>query len=617
VSEVLYPYYERELIFIRQLGQEFAKRYPAAAGRLLLESERTADPHVARLVQAFALLAGRIHYKLDDEFPELTESLLAILYPHYLAPVPSMSIVQFELDPARSKLPDGFRIPRHSRVRSQPIGTTHCRFRTGYPVTLWPVTVAAAEFLLPPFPTGILPPPKTAAVLRLELECQSGLTFSELSLDRLRFYISFVGPLLYEFLFHNALRVVFRSPERSSGLEPVVKSPEDCLHPVGFEADEGLIPYPRQSFPGYRLLTEFFLYPSKFMFFDLSGFRELAAAKFSKRVEVLIFLDRGGENLENAITAETFCLGCSPVVNLFEQVAEPVPLSHARYEYKVVPDVAHQEGMEVYSVDGVTCTDPVAGKSWDYQPFYSLRHTRGRDEGKAFWYASRRPSLRENDKGTDVFLTLVDLNFDPHLPADANLIIRTTCTNRDLPNALRQAGERLAFELEAAAPLKRVRCLRSPSPTLRPPLRRGAHWRLISHLNLNYLSLSDDEQGLEALREILRLYDFSETDTSRPASSINDQIIEGLLSVKSRRVVGHTPDMTDGEGGFCRGVEVTVELDEDRFMGTGMFLFACVLEKFLGLYVSINSFTQLIVRSRPTNRLSRRWAPRAGEQRLL
>ncbi len=107
MSEALYPYYERELLFIRQLAQEFAKRYPAAAGRLLLEPNRSSDPHVERLIESFALLAGRVHHKLDDEFPELTDAMLGVLYPHYLAPVPSMAIIQFDLDPGRSDLLSG------------------------------------------------------------------------------------------------------------------------------------------------------------------------------------------------------------------------------------------------------------------------------------------------------------------------------------------------------------------------------------------------------------------------------------------------------------------------------------------------------------------------------
>src|SRR5205085_9846517 len=128
-----------ELIFIRQFAQDFAKQYPAAAARLRLEQAQSADPHIERLLEGFALLAGRIHHKLDDEFPELTDALLGLLYPPYLAPVPSMAIVQFDLDAERGDLPDGFPIARHSRLATPSIGEGPCKYRTGYPVTLWPI----------------------------------------------------------------------------------------------------------------------------------------------------------------------------------------------------------------------------------------------------------------------------------------------------------------------------------------------------------------------------------------------------------------------------------------------------------------------------------------------
>src|SRR5947209_20492761 len=139
MTEALYPYYERELIFIRQFARDFAKQYPAAAGRLRLEANQSTDPHIVRLIESFALLAGRIHHKLDDELPELTDALLGLLYPHYLAPVPSMAIVQFAVDPENNSLPDGFGIDKHSVLSTQVVEEGPCTYRTGYPVTLWPI----------------------------------------------------------------------------------------------------------------------------------------------------------------------------------------------------------------------------------------------------------------------------------------------------------------------------------------------------------------------------------------------------------------------------------------------------------------------------------------------
>src|SRR5438552_3481976 len=205
----LHRYYEDELRYIRHLAKDFAKQFPATASRLMLEADRSNDPHVERLIESFAFLTGRIQHKLDDEFPELTDAMLGVLYPHYLAPIPSMSIVQFELDPGRADLPNGFRIERHSRLHTHPVEYVPgkrlpCQYRTGYPVTLWPVGLTAARLSPPPFPPGLKPPPKTAAALHLEFECQGGMKFSELSLDRLRFYLSGdnqIVPALYELLF--------------------------------------------------------------------------------------------------------------------------------------------------------------------------------------------------------------------------------------------------------------------------------------------------------------------------------------------------------------------------------------------------------------------------------
>ncbi len=620
MHESLYPYYERELVFIRQFGQEFSRRYPAAAGRLMLDTDRVNDPHVERLIESFALLSGRFHHKLDDEFPELTDAILGVLYPHYLTPIPSMGIVQFDLDADRAQMPDGFTIPRYSRLKTRPIADVSCRYRTGYPVTLWPVKLAEARFALPPFPAGFRPPAQTAAVLSLRLQCLGGLKFSDLSLETLRFYLSGEAHLvaaLYDVLFLHASSILVRSVDKNAPVAPIQLDPSECLGTVGFDRDESLLPYPAHAFDGYRLLTEFFAFPAKFLFVDLKGLRRLAQAGFGKSVEILITLREGSELLAQGVGTETLRLGCVPIVNLFEKTAEPIPLTHARHEYRITPDVASPDGTEVYSIDSVFGTDMAVGKSQEYLPFYSFRHGSSRERNRAYFYGSRRPGVREGDRGTDLYLTLVDLDFDPWQPSDTTLVVKTLCSNRDQPSLLRRAGERLVFELEAAAPLSRIRVVRLPTLPLRPPARRGAFWRLVSHLNLNHLSLSDSELGLRALQEILRLYDFSDAESSQSTAMVNDQMIEGMVGLQSRRVVAPVAS-SDGSGvGFCRGTEVTLTLDDEKYAGTGIFLFAAVLERFLGLYTTINSFTRLVVRTRQNEGVVRSWPPRAGDHPML
>ncbi len=618
MSESLYRHYERELVFIRQMASEFATRFPSAAGRLMLEPNRSSDPHVERLIESFAFLTARIQQRLDDDFPEMTDALLSVLYPHFLAPIPSMAVVELQPDPANTQ-PAGLTIPRHSRMHSQKIRGTACQFRTCYPVTLWPIEIQAARVQTPPFLPALNAPPKTASAIRLNLNCRGDVRFEHLSLSQLRFYLNGDNQLtaeLYELIFNHVIQVEFISRSGNNDAESVVLPPHQCLKQVGFDHDEGLLPYPEHAFLGYRLLTELFAFREKFLFFDLAGWEQACSKPIGNQIEIVLYLDRALENLEHEVNAESFRLGCTPIVNLFEKASEPIALTQKKHEYRVLPDVHHPLETEVYSIDKVTSADPNCPR--EFQPFYCLRHSSAwhpQEENRAFWYASRRPSHRPDDNGSDMYINLVDLDFDPHLPAESALVVRSTCTNRDLPVRLQHLGDSLRFELESAAPLKGVRCLRRPTAPLRPPLRRKAHWRLVSHLALNHLSISDPHAARESLQEMLRLYDFSDQNAGQQLAAVNRQIIDGITAVSSRRAVGRIGG--PGDGGFCRGVEVTVELDDQKYLGVGPFLFASVLERFLGLYASVNSFAQLAVRTQQADGYLKRWAPRAGETQLV
>jgi type VI secretion system protein ImpG len=289
-------------------------------------------------------------------------------------------------------------------------------------------------------------------------------------------------------------------------------------------------------------------------------------------------------------------------------VAEPIRLSQTQFAYRVVPDVHHPLATEVYSVDAVTSAGAFLDEPTRYEPFYSVRHARPDGRPPAMWYLTRRPSLKKDDPGTEVELSFVDPNFNPRLPACETITVRTTCTNRDLPVRLPFGGEQGDFEVDAQAPLSRVRCLRKPTRPLRPPLGRGAHWRLISHLALNHLSLTDGEAGLDALREILVVHDFAD-------SAVTRQQITGMSRLSYRRTTGRTGRKIGNV--VCLGVEVTLEFDETHYVGSSAFLLASVLERFLGLYASINSFTRLVATTRQREGILKRWPPRAGDRTLL
>jgi type VI secretion system protein ImpG len=605
MQDTLLTYYERELAYLRLLGQEFAQSYPKIASRLLLEPGKCEDPHVERLIQSFAFLAARIQRKIEDEFPEITDALLGVLYPHYLAPIPSMSIVEFMLDPEQGKLTAGYLLPAGTQLFSRPVEGVQCRFRTCYSLTLWPIEVVSAK-LEPPEPSQWTT--KAAGVLRLELQTVGGVSFQELSVDRLRFYLQGENQLafgLYELLLNNAIGIRGRLSGGKAGGRRDFTLPLENLHAVGFESDEGLLPYPPHALLGYRLLQEYFTFPQKFLFIELEGLRAAAQNTTGTKLEVLIGLNKLPRQ-DQAIGASNFKLTCVPVVNLFDQLAEPVRVDHTQFEYRIIPDIRRPNANEIYAVNSVRLIRPDSDAVHQVEPIYSMKHSGRQRRENIFWSTTRRQSERKDDLGTEVYISLVDPHFDFSMPEGETLSIEVTCTNRDLPGRLPADDARGDFELEGAAPVSRIRSLIKPTPTLRPPLSAANRWRLISHLSLNYLSIGTGSP--EALQEILKLYDFSD-------SAVIRQQIEGLTAVESRRVVRRPSSM--GWHGFCRGMEVTLTFDESKFVGSGAFLFASILERFLGLYAHLNSFVQCIARSQQREKPIKTWPPRAGDQVLL
>src|SRR5580693_7725871 len=606
-------YYERELDYMRKSAAQFAEKYPKVASRLQLEPTKCEDPHVERLLESFAFLAARVHLKMEDEFPEITDGLLSIVYPQLVRPIPSMSVVEFQLDPEKGKLTSGLKIDRNTPLYSKPIGGVPCTFRTCYDTTIWPLTVSAIELSAP---SRLKPAVKTsdsAWAVRVELRCARDITFLGLNPDRLRFYLdgeSGLVNILYELLFSRLNRIVVRDLTANSRLAPVTL-PASSLRAVGFGLEEGMVSYPSATFAGHRLLMEYFAFPEKFFFIDVTGLESVAAAGFKDAIEIIFLIsDIEGEGrvqrLELEVSKKSFRLGCAPVVNLFSQVAEPIQLNQRKSEYPLVPDVRRPHSMEVFSVDEVNAINSTNQKITSYEPFYSLRHSARKEDRTCFWLARRRPWTRPNDHGTDISLSLIDLATATVDPDAAVLSVRATCTNRDLPARLPFGNQDSDFEMEGAAAMRRIVALRKPTAPVRPALGKSTLWRLVSHLSLNYLSML--EGGRMALQEILRLYDVGRTAYSQ-------NVIQSILKIQSQP---HFTRLISEQGvSFARGLRIDMELDEDQFTGGGAFLFASVLERFFGLSASLNSFTQLNVTTRQRKEGLHEWQPRSGRKLLI
>jgi type VI secretion system protein ImpG len=610
--EELLPYYERELAFLRRHSRDFAERYPKIAARLLLNGDGCDDPHVERMIESFALLSARVTKRLEDAYPQFTEALLGVLYPHYLRPFPSCSIARVEVDEGSLQWSSPVTMARGTELQSRPVRGAACRFRTAWSVDMLPVRVAAAGFEpVAHAPHGVRLPIGCTALLSLKLECSPAEGgWGACPAKRLRFFIDAepsIAAALRDALF---LRVV---KAYASGDEAHWFAADAALiDAVGFGKDEALLEFPPNSHDAYRHLTEYFAFPDKYNFFDLRVDRLPPGALRGATLTVLLALDQlradsDASRLLHSVTADSLRLGCVPVVNLFAQLGDPIRITGRNASYPVVADGRRAHAYEVHSIDAVRRVRHTAqGESiTELRPFFGLHHGESPERQGHYWFAQRNALVADRSPGYETELTVVDADFDPVQPKSDVLSVALTCSNRELPTflAIGMPGGDLFAEGGPSACC--VRLLRKPTPPYRFDHRHGGQWRLVSHLALNHLSLT--ASGLHAFREMLGLYDLPRTAVSR-------RLIDGIEAIAQQP---HTTWMAGNPfASFVRGLEVRITVDEESFVGTGLDIFARVIDHFLGLYVHLNSFVQLVVISKRSSEELIRCAPRTGESIL-
>lgn len=620
----LLSYYNTELQHLREMGAEFAREFPKIASRLALDEFSCADPYVERLIESFAFLTARVQLKLDAEFPRFTHALLDTLYPHYLAPTPSMTVVQFQPELSEGALADGVKIPRNTAIKSL-VGKgdpTACEYRTAHDVTLWPVTVVEAQYYTRDLaalelPSGI---PPTKAAIRIRLQTPQAIQADKMKMDNIAFFIRGAGDIqmrLYEQIFAHGVGIVVQPKGKPVKWHHVIPGSE--IRQLGFEQSQGLLPYDARSFQGYRLLHEYFAFPQRFMFFQLGGLNAGLRKCADNFVDLVILLNEPDIKLEGAVEASNFAPFCTPAINLFPKLADRIHLSESFSEFQVIPDRTRPLDFEVYQVLKVTGHGVRSDQEQPFTAFYSARDFQ--DEGGGAYYTMHRVPRMQSAKeqrmgqrskypGSEVYVSLVDSKAAPYRSDLRQLSVETLCTNRDLPVFLPVGRGSTDFTLQTGAPVTSVRCVSGVPTSPKASHAEGeVTWRLISHLTLNYLSITDTARGDGAagLRDLLELYG----NVADPA--IRKQV-DGVKSLTTEKAVRRVN--TPGPIAFARGLRVLLTLDESAFEGTGVFLLGAVLEQFFAKYVSINSFTETVVKTLERGEVMR-WTPRVGQRQIL
>ncbi|WP_248769483.1 type VI secretion system baseplate subunit TssF [Pseudomonas sp. MWU12-2345] len=611
--------YNQELQHVRESAAEFAKEYPKIAGRLTLSGLDCADPYVERLLEGFAYLTARVQLKLNAEYPTFTHNLLEIAYPHYLAPTPSMTVVQLQTDPDEGSLAGGFTLPRDSVLRAT-LGKdtqTSCEYRSAHAVTLWPLQVSHAEYF--GNPSAVLgrlaaSEPKAKAGLRLTLRTGAELPFNQLDLDSLPLYLNGADEQpfrLYEQLLGNACAVFARAP----GGDWVERLPADALRACGFDDREAAMPVVAQAFQGYRLLQEYFALPQRYLFVEFAELGRAVKRCAGQELELIVLFERFDPSLESSVGAAQFVPFCTPAINLFPRRVDRIHLSERVNEHHVIADRTRPMDFEIHSLTGVTGHG--TGPDQPFLPFYAVRDPSRYGRDQAYYTLRREPRVLSSEQrrkgtrstyvGSETFISLVDNRQAPYGHDLRQLGVSALCTNRDLPLFMNVGSGKSDFTLADSAPVSAIRCLAGPSRPRASHAHDNQAWRLISQLSLNYLSLSEAGQGAAALRELLRLYG----ESNDAALQLQ---IEGLREVSSKPCTRRLP--MPGPIVFGRGLEITLEFDENAFRGTGVFLLGAVFERFLARYVSINSFTETVIRTTERGEIMR-WKAKPGRRPTL
>jgi type VI secretion system protein ImpG len=617
----LLRYYNQELQHVRETGAEFASAYPKIAGRLGMEGMECADPYVERLLEGFAFLSARVHMKMDAQHPVFTQHLLRMLYPQYLAPVPSMTVVEMSPDSGETLPGEGHLVPRGTALRSQ-IGfgeRTACEYRTAHAVNLLPLSLDEARYFSSPAAIaaaglGVPPGSSPRAALRVRFKLDAGVQLDALAFDELPVFFAGTGDLaslLYEQVLGNGMGFSVVAGDA------VRHTTQASIEPRGFTDAEALLPVSDRSFSGYRLLQEYFACPQRFQFAAFTGLRRLLPRSSATVFDIVIWLDRAAARLDKAVDASYLRLFCTPAINLFPRRSDRVHLREGAAEYHVLADRTRPMDFEVVDVEDVQGFGDSQEPEQSFFPFYGGNARTWHQSAAAFYTLRREPRVasqrqrregpRSSYVGGEVFLALVDGREAPYASSLRQLGMRLLCTNRDLPLHMPVGKGATDFMLDTDAPVRSIRCVAGPTRPRAAMAEGQGAWKLISHLQLNYLSLLEHDDGAAALREMLLLYSDEYDASSR-------RLIEGLRDVRSAPIVRRLP--IEGPVTYGRGLEIRLTCEDRAFEGTGAFLFGSVMQNFFARYVSLNSFTETVLHTHERNEVAR-WTARSGTRPIL
>lgn len=577
---MLNNYYQQELSRLREIASEFAKQNPAIAPML---GDHSTDPDVERIMESVAFLTGSVRERIDDEFPEIIHNFIRQVWPHYLRPVPSATIIAF----STGQQGETGHIPAGGYVDSIPVDGTRCKFKTCYDVDVHPVEITGVQYRES---TGQRP------VIGIKFQMKN-ITAEQWGVEKLRLYLSggFKRGSDMLYVLSNYLhRIVISTPENQ---EACVLD-KSHLQPVGFSDEEALLPFPSNSFTGYRLIQEYFHMPEKFFFRELSGLGKWTARSGVTEFEVNLELTSDPDIDHFKVDSDSFILSATPAVNVFPHPAAPINVDHKQTEYPIRPGGESAANYQVYSIEEVFGVVKGLGETQYFKPFHSFNGWESN-----FIYNEKVRKSPVHDR--------VDFSISLAYPPGFNttdlqtLSVDILCTNGNLPESL-GPGE-VTLSTYSTPDYVRPRNLIKPTTAVLPPLGTNMLWRLVSLLTVNTTSLS----GPESLKSLLKLHLMREGNRDKKLVMANENRVEGIRELETRNVQRLI------KGSMMWGLEINMRISQDHFAGPGdLYLFGMIIDNFLGRFVSMNNFTKLSIKKTETGETFV-WPERIGDMQII
>lgn len=609
MKDSLLKYYQEELAYLREQGQAFAKSYPKIGSRLRLGSGVTEDPFVGRLLESFAFLTARVQHKIDAQKSTITQSLLNVLYPNFLSPIPSLSTIQLTPD---IKLDEVVSVDKNKTLVAQTVDGKECQFMTCYQVDVLPLTISQTKYRRNINNGMINSNAKSKSVLSFKLDVFDNVQdIKSLNLEALQIYLNLPKQnafLLQGNIFSHVTEIQIQALDKP---ELSIDYPKNEISWVGFDEAESLLPSKSSCDNSFRLLTELFIYSKKFLYLNFNHLIDYIPAQSSKGINIKIFFDNYDDELETAINESSLLLGCTPIVNLFNAQSIPINLDHRNSDYHIVPDANYEvTEVEVYQVDKLNIVTDEANLVC--RPFFGYKYFDDVEVNCLEWYHHRKTCEEVGvhyAPGTESFINVGGENYVSILTDKTTLTADLLCTNRDMATQLPFGGDNPKFILkdDNLNEMLAIKCLAEVTPPIYRSQKHIHDVDLIALVTLGQVILTDDKETKDHIKSILSLCFFDKDIES-------NTLDKGILDIQVKSLVRRHP--TNLKIGFCHGVSVTLQIDQQYFPENNEMLFSKVLHQYLSRISSINSFVELVLKNKHKEEICK-WSAMTGQNHSL